>query len=113
MMNNKRVAIYIRYGKAAQNKKTDELDEFVNGHESWRLVYRYIDDGFSAKDKNRPALNHMIEDCRNGKTDIVCINGVHQLSRDTLVVIQIFKLFKDYGVKVYDVSLGKFVGLVG
>ena len=105
----------MRYGKAAQNKKIDALEETVKDFKNWELVNRYVDDGFSAMDKNRPALKHMIEDCRNGKTDIVCINGVHQLSRDTLVVIQIFKLFtvERCVVKVYDVSLGKFVGLVG
>lgn len=113
MMHNKRAAIYIRYGKAAQNKKMDELDEFVKGQESWSLVYRYIDDGFSAKDKDRPALNHMIEDCRRGKTDIVCIKGVHQLSRDTLAAIGMFKLFNDCGVKVFDVLTGRYIGLVG
>ena len=102
-MHNKRAAIYIRYGKAAQNKKMDELDEFVKGQESWSLVYRYIDDGFSAKDKDRPAL----------KTDIVCIKGVHQLSRDTLAAIEMFKLFNDCGVKVFDVLTGRYIGLVG
>ncbi len=112
-MKNERMAIYLRYGKAAQNKKIDALDEIVKDFKNWELVHRYVDDGFSAMGKNRPALNHMIEDCRNGKADIVCINGVHQFSRDPLTVIRMFKLFKDYGVKVYDVSLGKFVGLVG
>ena len=51
----------------------------------------YIDGGYSGKDLNRPAIQKLIEDCKNHKIDAVFVFKLDRISRsqrDTLYLIE-------------------------
>ena len=59
----------------------------------------YIDGGYSGKDLNRPAIQRLIEDCKNHKIDAVCVFKLDRISRsqrDTLYLIE--EVFNKYDV---------------
>ena len=90
--NKVRCAIYTR-------KSTDEgLDMDFNSLDAQReacenyirsqvakgwqiLPERYDDGGFSGGNTNRPGLQKLLEDCKQGKVDIIVIYKIDRLSR--------------------------------
>ena len=59
----------------------------------------YIDGGYSGKDLNRPAMQRLIEDCKNHKIDAVFVFKLDRISRsqrDTLYLIE--EVFNKYDV---------------
>lgn len=62
---------------------------------NWGLVVdEYIDDGFSAKDTNRPALQRLVSDLKKGRINTVLVTDLSRLSRsirDFCVLIDFFK----------------------
>lgn len=59
----------------------------------------YIDGGYSGKDLNRPAINKLIEDCKNHKINAVFVFKLDRISRnqrDTLYLIE--EVFNKYNV---------------
>ena len=59
----------------------------------------YIDGGYSGKDLNRPAIERLIEDCKNHKIDAVFVFKLDRISRsqrDTLYLIE--EVFNKYDV---------------
>lgn len=59
----------------------------------------YIDGGYSGKDLNRPAIQRLIEDCKNHKLDAVFVFKLDRISRsqrDTLYLIE--EVFNKYDV---------------
>ena len=59
----------------------------------------YIDGGYSGKDLNRPAIQRLIEDCKNHKIDAVFVFKLDRISRsqrDTLFLIE--EVFNKYDV---------------
>ena len=100
MMNNFkqiRVALYIRVSTQEQAKEgysigeqTDRLRKFAEAH-GWTIVKIYTDAGHSGADTDRPALQNMLDDIRDGKIDKVLVYKLDRLSRsqkDTLKLIE-------------------------
>lgn len=59
----------------------------------------YVDGGYSGKDLNRPAIQKLIEDCKNHKIDAVFVFKLDRISRsqrDTLYLIE--EVFNKYNV---------------
>ncbi len=44
-------------------------------------IETYLDDGFSAKDTNRPAYQKMMRDVRAGKINLILVTDLSRLSR--------------------------------
>lgn len=58
------------------------------------VVDSYVDDGFSAKDTNRPALQRLLRDLKSGKISMVLVADLSRLSRsirDFCVLLDVFK----------------------
>ena len=57
--------------------------DMKNMHEAgWgKVVEAYIDDGYSAKDTNRPAFQRMMRDVRKGKINMIFVTDLSRLSR--------------------------------
>ena len=64
-----------------------------------KIVDNYVDDGFSAKDTNRPALQKLLMDLRKGRINMVLVTDISRLSRSIRDFCQLFDLFKGQKVK--------------
>lgn len=92
-----RVALYIRVSTQEQAKdgysiqeQTERLKKFAEAHD-WFIVNIYTDAGHSGANTDRPALQDMLEDIRDGKIDKVLVYKLDRLSRsqkDTLKLIE-------------------------
>jgi site-specific DNA recombinase len=63
------------------------------------VVEKYIDDGYSAKDTNRPALQKIMRDLRRKTIDMVLVIDVSRLSRSIRDFCGLLDLFKETGAK--------------
>ncbi|MVP00398.1 recombinase family protein [Paenibacillus lutrae] len=66
--------------------------------QDWTVVDFYIDEGFSAKDLNRPAMKRMLEDMEQDKFDMVLVYKLDRLTRSTADCDKLLKLFEAHKV---------------
>jgi len=93
----KRAALYIRVSTEEQAKEgfsiaaqREKLTWYASSQD-WLIVDHYIDDGYSAKDLDRPALQRMLYDVRLGKIDIVLVYRLDRLTRSVLDLYQLLE----------------------
>lgn len=111
-----KTAIYIRVSTEEQAKEgysisaqTQKLKAFCISQE-WDVVGLYADEGISAKDMNRPQLQRMLKDIRNGLVDCVLVYRLDRLTRSVLDLYKMLEIFEQYECKfksateVYDTT---------
>lgn len=88
------VALYIRVSTEDQAKEGVSLDDqqtrliAFSQSQGWPDYVLYIDDGYSAKDTNRPAFQRMIEDIKSNKINTVVTTKIDRLTRRLLDLLQ-------------------------
>lgn len=94
-----RAALYLRVSTEEQSREgysisaqKDRLTAYVHSQE-WEIVDYYSDEGFSAKDTNRPDLQRLIIDVKQRKVDVVL---VHKLDRFTRSVKDLYALLDEF-----------------
>lgn len=94
-----RAALYLRVSTEEQSRdgysiaaQKDRLTAYTHSQE-WDIVDYYVDEGFSAKDTNRPDLQRLIEDVKQKKIDVVL---VHKLDRFTRSVKDLYALLDEF-----------------
>lgn len=100
-----KVAIYVRvsteeqaregYSIAAQKKK---LEDFASSQD-WKVYDFYIDDGYSAKNLERPQMQRMIKDVEKRKFDVVLSYRLDRLVRSVSDLYKLLQMFDQYQVK--------------
>lgn len=83
-----KVGVYIRYFN--QTKYDNYLDyhkmqfiDLINKYQNWTLVDFYVDHGQAApKMENAPEWCRLLDDCFNGKVDLIITHKVSNVSRD-------------------------------
>src|SRR5258708_28420894 len=74
-------------------------------HEGWKLIGdRYDDGGFSGGSMERPALQKLIEDVRQGRTDIIVVYKVDRLTRSRAAFAKLVELFDEHDVSFVSVT---------
>ncbi|MCX5709689.1 MAG: recombinase family protein [Candidatus Omnitrophica bacterium] len=68
-------------------------------HEGWiPLSERYDDNGFTGSNTNRPSLQKLINDIKEGKVNMVVVYKLDRLSRSLVDFVQMLKFFAEHGV---------------
>ncbi|WP_438448181.1 recombinase family protein [Gorillibacterium sp. sgz5001074] len=97
-----RVAIYIRVSTDEQATKGNSLTEQAERLPTyckamgWDPPVVYEDDGYSAKDLNRPAITRLLEDVKLRKYDMVLTTKIDRLSRRLLDLLNVIDYMKKY-----------------
>lgn len=89
--------IYVRLSDEDRNKrcKADESESIQNQksmlinyciEQGWQIHKIYCDEDYSGADRNRPEFNNMLEDCEQGKIDIVLCKTQSRFSRDMEII---------------------------
>lgn len=106
------------YSLAAQEER---CRQFIQS-QGWELGEIYRDDGYSAKNLNRPAMQKLIHDAKNGEFDVLVIYRLDRLVRSVMDLHQLLQLFDKHQVsfksvtEVFDTTtaMGRFfITLVG
>jgi len=93
-----RVAAYCR----VSTNKDDQLEsldaqkkhyeQVIKGNDHWTFAGIYYDEGLSAmKMKTRPELMKMLDDCKQGKIDLVQVKSISRLSRNVTDYLSIIR----------------------
>ncbi|MBY6267991.1 recombinase family protein [Parageobacillus thermoglucosidasius] len=111
-----RTAIYIRVSTEDQAREgysiqmqKDKLQAYCIS-QGWDIEDFYIDDGYSAKDLNRPEMKRMIANIEQGMIDCVLVYRLDRLTRSVLDLHNLLKLFEKHNCKfksateVYDTT---------
>jgi site-specific DNA recombinase len=84
------------YSIAAQKEK---LEAFCVS-QGWEVVGEpLIDDGYSAKDLNRPKFQMMMEQIKNGDIDVLLVYKLDRLTRSVLDLYEILKVLDEHECK--------------
>ncbi|MFH1640857.1 MAG: recombinase family protein, partial [Candidatus Omnitrophota bacterium] len=68
-------------------------------HEGWvPLAERYDDNGFTGSNTNRPSLQRVINDIKEGKVNMVIVYKLDRLSRSLVDFVQLLKFFEEHDV---------------
>ncbi|MBY9081059.1 recombinase family protein [Paenibacillus sp. HN-1] len=100
-----RAAIYIRVSTDMQAEEgfsiegqRSRMTSFAESQD-WSIHDFYIDDGYSAKDLNRPEMKRMLADMEEKMFDVVLVYKLDRLTRSVADLHALLKTFDLYGVK--------------
>lgn len=100
-----KVALYIRvsteeqvkegFSIAAQEKR---LSDYASS-QGWEIVEKFIDEGYSAKDLNRPNVQKMIKAIERKQFDVVLVYRLDRLVRSVVDLHNVLKLLEKHDCK--------------
>jgi site-specific DNA recombinase len=74
-------------------------------HEGWQLIPDHYDDGgLSGASLNRPSLQRLLDDVRDGKIDIILVYKVDRLTRSLADFAKLVELFDQHGVSFVSIT---------
>ena len=81
--------------------QTEYYRDYVAAHPEWELVSIYSDNGISGTTINRPEFQRMLQDCREGKIDLVITKSVTRFARNTVILLETIRELKKLGIDCY------------
>ena len=106
--NKLRVAAYCRVSTEMEEQESsyevqvEHYTSYINSKAEWEFVGIYADDGISGTNtKKRSQFNKMIEDCREGKIDMILTKSISRFSRNTVDCLKYTRELKDLNIAVY------------
>ena len=103
-----RVAAYCRVSTdneeqaSSYEAQIQHYEEFIKTNPEWKFVGVYADEGISATNtKKRDQFNAMIEDCKQGKIDMIFTKSISRFARNTLDCLQYIRLLKEINIPVF------------
>lgn len=107
MPTKKRVAAYARVssGKDAMlhslSAQVSYYSDLIQRHSGWEYVGVYADEAITGTKEVRSEFQRLLNDCRNGKIDMVITKSISRLARNTVTMLETVRELKDINVDVY------------
>ncbi|MGO4890340.1 recombinase family protein, partial [Anaerobacillus sp. MEB173] len=111
-----RCAIYIRVSTDEQANEgfsipaqKERLRAFCKS-QGWKIAGEYIEEGWSAKDLNRPQVQTLLKDIKTENIDIILVYRLDRLTRSVLDLYKLLDTFEKHGchfksaTEIYDTS---------
>lgn len=103
-----KVAAYCRVSTDSDEQATsydaqvEHYTTFIQKNPEWEFAGIYADDGISGTNtKKREDFNRMIEDCNNGKIDMIITKSISRFARNTLDCLRYIRELKDKNIPVF------------
>ena len=102
-----RVAAYCRVstGKDTMLHSLSEqisyYSKLIQEHEGWLYSGVYADEAVSGTKNNRENYMRLLQDCRDGKIDLVITKSISRFARNTVTLLETVRELKSMGVGVY------------
>ena len=87
-----------REGYSIESQK-DSIIHFVKS-QGWEVYHLYIDDGYSAKDLDRQAMQQLIRDAEERKFNVVVFYKLDRLVRSVGDLDKLLKLFDKHNISI-------------
>ncbi len=107
-----RCAIYTRVSTDNQAEKEfysceaqeEKMKAFVKSQNNWEVFKVYSDPSYTEANLNRPALQELLEDIKQGKTDIVLAYKIDRLTRSPKDFYYLMEIFEKYKVDFISIT---------
>ncbi len=103
-----RVAAYCRVSTEFEEQESsyevqvEHYTAYIKSNPEWELFEVYADDGISATNTaKREAFNRMIQDCRDGKVDLILTKSISRFSRNTVDCLKYTRELKGLNIAVF------------
>lgn len=103
-----RVAAYCRVSTDSDEQATsyeaqiEHYTAFIKKNPDWGFAGIFADDGISGTDtRKREEFNRMIEECMEGKIQMVITKSISRFARNTLDCLKYIRQLKDRGIPVF------------
>ena len=102
-MEKLKVGIYKR--KSLENVSTSDvaIKELLEEHSEWEVVAEY-EDIAKKGDIQCPGVKVLLNDCREGKINLVVVNALSAFAREREVAFEIIDVLKENHVNIYSVT---------
>lgn len=90
----------IEQGESFENQVIT-YERLIKSNPEYEFIGVYADHGISGTSENRPEFQRMMEDCRNGKIDLIITKSISRFARNTTIVLNYTREFKQFGIGVY------------
>lgn len=111
LLQERSIALYCRVSTDEQAREGVSLDEQQERLKAycramgWNEVpIVFIDDGYSAKDLNRPNLNRLLTEVKKGKVSKILVTKLDRLSRRLLDLLNLIDTFQENNVSFISIS---------
>lgn len=107
LQRKKRVAAYARVssGKDAMlhslSAQVSYYNALIQKEDGWEFVGVYSDEAITGTKEARPGFQQMLEDCRNGKIDMILTKSISRFARNTVTLLETVRMLKALGVDVF------------
>lgn len=103
-----RVAAYCRVSTDSDEQATsyevqvEHYTNYIKNNPEWELAGIFADDGISGTNtKKREEFNRMIEECMEGKIDMIITKSISRFARNTLDCLKYIRQLKDKNIPVF------------
>ncbi len=103
----KRVAAYCRVSTdsdeqlTSYNTQMQVYTEMIAENHDWEFAGMYADEGISGtRADKRPQFTKMINDCLNGKIDMIITKSVSRFARNTVECLEYVRMLKARGIGI-------------
>ncbi len=107
LMERKKVAAYARVSMESDNllhslaAQVSYYENLIKGNPEWEYAGVFADSGITGTaTKNRSEFNRLMEECENGKVDIVLVKSISRFARNTVDTLSAIRHLKEIGVEV-------------
>jgi site-specific DNA recombinase len=73
---------------------------FIQSHSEWQYAGVYADEGISGTTDDRAEFRRMLEDCENGKIDIILTKSISRFARNTVDLLETVRHLKELDIEV-------------
>ena len=102
-----RVAAYARVssGKDAMlhslSAQVSYYKDYITKNREWAFSGVYADEALTGTKQNRPELGRLMDDCRNGKINMIITKAISRFARNTVTMLEYVRELKELGISVY------------
>ncbi len=88
--------------QGSYNSQVTHYTEKIKSTPGWRFVKVYGDEGISGTNAdNRPGFQEMMQDCKNGKLDLIITKSISRFSRNVTVTLEVARKLRDKGIGIF------------
>ena len=73
----------------------------ITSHNGWLYAGVYADEALTGTKDNRAEFQRMIQDCKDGKIDLIIVKSISRFARNTATMLEIVRMLKSINVDVY------------
>lgn len=90
----------IEQGESFENQVIT-YEKLIKSNPEYEFAGVYADQGISGTSEKRPEFQRMMEDCGNGKIDLIITKSISRFARNTTIVLNYTRELKQLGIGVY------------